>query len=723
MKRDQLHPWRRGALSLTGAILMLASLSTQAEEGMWIPLLIERYQMESMQEAGLRLSAEEIYSINQDCLKDAVVRFSRGCTGEMISGEGLLLTNHHCADNFIVALSSLEKDYLTRGYWAMGRGEELPVENLSVTFLRYMRDVTEEMKTGIIQGMDPQDRERQLDLNMGNIIQKAVSGTHLDGEVKPFYYGNSYYLFVYEVFRDIRLVGAPPLSIGNFGGDQDNWIWPRHSGDFTLFRVYADENNQPAVYNPSNHPYRPRKFLEIAAGGVEKGDFTMVLGYPGSTTRYLYSDGVRLQQEQSLPLKIHLRSQRLNIMERYMQASDQVWFQYAVKHGSVSNSWKKWQGVVRGLQRNHVVERKREEEIQFQQWINGDDLRVMKYDGLLDDFKRLYAEMVPYRTAMDLMAEALEPVELFRQILLMRSMMRQGQNLQLLENQIDRFYAGFHLPVDRDIFAAMMETCETYMPESFLPDFFRDIHRKYKGDFHRFAEAMYSKSMFGKIERVNKLLDLYAKDPGLAVVKLENDPLADCLFQFRMIFFVHVNPEYYRLQDELEKHYSRYMEALISQSSDRLLYPDANATMRLTYGNIKGYQPRDGAYYHHTTTLAGLMEKGQGMEEDPAFTVSDRLMQLYRDKDYGRYGVDGTMPVCFIASNHTSGGNSGSPVLDADGRLIGINFDRNWEGTMSDIMYDPSLCRNIAVDIRYVLFIIDKYAGAGHLLDEMNINW
>ena len=697
------------------------TMQLRAEEGMWIPMLIEKYNIGQMQEAGLHLSAEEIYSINQDCLKDAIVIFGKGCTGEMISGNGLVLTNHHCGESAIQEHSSVENDYLTQGFWAMSREEELPNENLSVSYLRFMKDVTEEVNAGIFQGMDPQERERKMELNMGEIMGRATSGTQLDASIKPFYYGNSYYLFVYEVFRDVRLVGAPPVSVGNFGSDQDNWMWPRHTGDFSLFRVYADAENKPSGYDPSNRPYVPRKYLEIAAGGVDEGDFTMVLGYPGSTTQYLYSDAVRYMLETSLPLTIGLRTTRLEIMERYMKDSDVVRIQYATKYRRASNAWKKWQGIILGLNRNKVVELKLEEEDRFREWVDLDGERQLKYDQVLGDFNRLYKEMEPYGIAVDMMNEAILEVELFRLASRIGGMIRQGVDKETLANQVGRFFKDFHIPIDQEIFAAMLKSYYSLMAVQFVPDFYKDIQGKYKGDYTKFAEATYSKTIFGNQEKMMKFIQQYDDHPVKAIRQLERDPIMVYLGQFRNLYLVGITPAYQELQDALEANYKSYMAALLEKEEDRLLYPDANFTLRLTYGKVGGYKPRDGVVYQFQTTLSGIMEKGNEEFED--YRVPEKLVELYKSKNFGKYGVDGTMPACFIASNHTSGGNSGSPVLDADGRLIGINFDRNWEGTMSDVYYDPALCRNIAVDIRYVLFIIDKFANAGYLMDEMDIVW
>jgi hypothetical protein len=720
MKKLPGHKW---GLSVILCIILLSSGSfcLKAEEGMWIPMLIEKYNIGQMQEAGLMLSAEDIYSINQDCLKDAIVIFGRGCTGEMISADGLVLTNHHCGESAVQSHSSVEKDYLSNGFWAKSREEELPNESLSVTYLRYMKDVTNQVFDGIVQGMDPQERERKIELNMGEIIHNETEGTDLDSRIKSFYYGNAYYLFVYEVFRDVRLVGAPPVSVGNFGSDQDNWMWPRHTGDFSLFRVYADEFNNPTEYSPSNQPYQPRKHLEIAAGGVEEGDFTMVMGYPGSTTQYLYSEAVRYMLETNLPLTIGLRTARLEIMDRYMKESDVVRIKYATKYRRVSNAWKKWQGIILGLDRNNAVEMKLKEEQVFKDWVAADGERQMKYEDVLNDFARLYEQMDQYGVAVSMMDEAIMAVELFRQAPRIGGMMQQGMDKEMLISQVDRFFKDYHWPIDKDIFAAILETYHSEMPERFIPPFYEEIQRKYKGDYKKFAENTYNNTVFSNQEEMIKLLDKYEKNPEAAIDQVQKDPIMVYLNEFRTLYLVGITPAYRELEVELEENYKLYMSALLEKEKDRLLYPDANFTMRLAHGKVDSYKPRDGVHYQYQTTLSGIMDKGKEEFED--YRVPKKLANLYETKDYGKYGVDGTMPVCFIASNHTSGGNSGSPVLDAKGRLIGLNFDRNWEGTMSDVYYDPSLCRNIAVDIRYVLFIIDKFAGAGYLIDEMDIIW
>jgi len=703
------------------ALLLSVHMNLRADEGMWIPMLLEKYSIGKMQEAGLRLSAEDIYSINQECLKDALVIFGGGCTGEMVSADGLLLTNHHCGYGAIQRHSSVENDYLTNGFWAMSREEELPNERLSVTFLRYMEDVTAEMEEGLNGDMDPGEASEQIQKNMSTLIRNATEGNHYNAIVRPFYYGNAYYMFVYEVFNDVRLVGAPPEAIGNFGGDTDNWMWPRHTGDFSIFRVYADENNEPAAFDPSNKPYKPRKHLEIAAGGIEEGDFTMVMGYPGSTTQYLYSEAVRFMLETSLPMQIDLRTTRLDIMDRYMRSNDAVRIQYANKYRGVSNAWKKWQGIILGLTRNDAVEAKLEEEEQFRAWVEADGERIMKYDQVLDDFARIYEEIEPYQLAMDLMNESVMAIELFRQASRLEQLMRRGTSRERMEQMMEGFYRNYYRPIDQEICAAMLEAYFRLMPPAMTPSLGAEIREKYSGDFSAYAEVLYNKTVFNDPEKFGKLMDTYEKNSEKGLKAFQKDPLVSAVGAFRELYMAEAGPLFEKLDQMLERNYKIYMAALLEKEQDRRLYADANFTMRFTYGKVDPYEPRDGVQYRHYTTLSGIMDKSTEGFED--YLVPEKLRELYENKDFGSYGVNGTMPVCFIASNHTSGGNSGSPVMDADGRLIGINFDRNWEGTMSDVHYDPSLCRNISVDIRYVLFIIDKFADAGYLLEEMDIVW
>ncbi|MCK4991789.1 MAG: S46 family peptidase, partial [Bacteroidales bacterium] len=606
MKRNSKQLKNRFVL-LMMAVLMTAGIgNVKADEGMWIPMLLEKYSIGQMQEAGLRLSAEDIYSINQDCLKDALVIFGRGCTGEMVSADGLLLTNHHCGYGAIQRHSSVESDYLTDGFWAMSREEELPNEGLTVTYLRYMQEVSIEMDEGIKGEMDPEEVQKQMDLNMRKLIKEATEGNHYSAIVRPFYYGNAYYMFVYETFTDVRLVGAPPESIGNFGADQDNWMWPRHTGDFSIFRVYASEENKPAAYDPSNQAYKPRKHLEIAAGGIEEGDFTMVMGYPGSTTQYLYSAAVQSMLETSLPVKIGLRTTRLEIMDRYMKADDVVRIQYASKFRGVSNAWKKWQGIILGLTRNHAVDVKLEEEENFRAWLEADGERILKYDGVLDEFARLYDEVGPYEMAMDMMKESIMAIELFRQASRIERMMSQGMSRERIERTMEGFYKNYYRPVDQEICAAMLEAYFSQMPAAFAPKCGEEINGKYKGDYSAYAEALYSKTVFNNPEKFAKLLDKYAKDAEKGIKSFKKDPIVVSFSQFSDILMKEAGPVHGKLQDLLDRNYQIYMAALMEMEVEKRLYPDANFTMRFTYGKVDSYKPKDGVEYGYYTSLSGV---------------------------------------------------------------------------------------------------------------------
>ena len=691
----------------------------RADEGMWLLSLLEGYTIEDMQSKGFKLTAEDIYSVNQACLKDAVVIFGGGCTGEMISGEGLVLTNHHCGYGAIQSHSTVEKDYLTDGFWAMSREEELPNERLSVQFLRYMKDVSEQALSGVSEEDEKELQEEKIALNIEAIVKDAETEGNLQASVRSMFYGNQYFLFVYERFTDVRLVGAPPSSIGNFGEDNDNWMWPRHTGDFSLFRVYANQDNEPAAYNIENVPYKPRKFFEISVDGVKEGDFTMILGYPGTTQQFLYSAAISDMVESSLPLRIDLRTQRLEIMDSYMKESDKVRIQYASKYRGVSNAWKKWQGAIRGLERLDAINKKLEFESAFEEWLDGDEERRAKYGEILPGFKEIYDELSEYALINDLMREAVFAVEIFRLASSVNSYIQDSIPAETIEDRIGRLYKDYHSPIDQDIFAAMMKNYRMYSPQAYHPAFFANVDKKFKGDFDAYAAKVFEESYFRDEEAARKLLDVYRKKPSKALKLLQKDPFVEILSQYRSIYGSMVLPQMRLFDDKLAILYKKWVRANFEFEPEKRQYPDANFTMRLTYGEVEGYLPEDAVEYEYYTTLSGVIEKNKEGKAD--YVIPERLKELYKSKDYGSYAIDSTeyMPVCFTASNHTSGGNSGSPVINAEGRLIGINFDRNWHGTMSDEMYDPDMCRNISVDIRYVLFVIDKFAGAGYLLDEM----
>ena len=656
------------------ALLAAAALmpSARADEGMWLPMLISQ-RIEHMHDKGFTLDAEDIYSINQASLKDAVVLFGGGCTGEVVSPEGLLFTNHHCGYSQIQKHSSVEHDYLKDGFWALDRSDELPNPGLSVMFLEYMQDVTSELSSAT-------DRQAAID---SLVTSAEAAGKGLSASVEEFYYGNQYFLFVYKEFRDVRLVGAPPSSIGKFGGDTDNWMWPRHTGDFSIFRIYAGPDNEPAGYSEDNVPYRPKKYFKIATGGVQEGDFTFIYGFPGSTREYVTSDEVRYIGEISDPAKIALRTMRLEIMKKYMDSSQDLRIRYSSKYANVSNAWKKWQGEAGGIERNGTVEEKEAYEARFAEWAAG-----TRYEGLLDRLDSLYKVLEPLNFAREYTSETALALELPKFATAYCNASEEDR-AQLA----DDFYKDWWLPVDKECFIALMDAYSKDVPAEFRPACFDSSLVRY-GSIPAWADAVFG--------------------GGLSKGEL-SDAANDPAYAFRKAFTEHYNnvllPEYLRISDEITALYKDYMQGQMEFEPEKAFYPDANLTLRVAYGNVAGYSPSDGVYYKPVSTLTGIMEKDNPEIFD--YDVPQKLRELYAT------GLYDDMPVCFIATNHTSGGNSGSPVIDADGNLIGLNFDRVWEGTMSDIAFDPAFCRNICLDIRYLLFVVDKVCGAGALLDEL----
>lgn len=686
-------------------ILSLIGVISYADEGMWLPALISQ-RIEDMQAKGFELSAEDIYSINQASLKDAVVLFGRGCTGELISPEGLLLTNHHCGYAQIQSHSSVEHDYLRDGFWAMTRQEELPNPGLTVSFLERMEDVTAKVLEGCDDGMTEHERDSVVECNSEKLIVDATaSGKGLRASVEAMYYGNRYYMFVYREYPDVRLVGAPPSSIGKFGGDTDNWMWPRHTGDFSIFRIYADKDNNPVPYSEDNVPYRPRRYFHIAAGGIEEGDFTFVYGFPGSTREYIMSEGVRYISEIANPAKIALRTMRLDIQKRYMNADRAVRIQYSSKNAGVANAWKKWQGEMRGINRLGTVGRKKAYEKGFEEWAEGTE-----YEGIVPALDSLYSLLEPYMYALDFYNESARTVELVNFAVKAVDIASEGSD-SALNAAAAAFYKDYFLPIDRESFIAVMNAYRENVPEGFRPGYFDSTLVKY-GSVEEWAADMFSNSVFTDKDFVRAL-------GADGVAAMQEDPAVEFGREFSRWVDSVLRPEVKRLDSEINLLYRDYMRGQMEYEPDRVFYPDANLTLRVAYGQIMGYAPSDGIYYLPFSTIEGIMEKDNPEVFD--YNIPQKFRDIVADGDYGRWGEDGSVPVCFIATNHTSGGNSGSPVIDGRGRLIGINFDRVWEGTMSDIEFDPAFCRNICLDIRYVLFIIDRIGGAGYLIDEMTV--
>ena len=702
---------------------LVAALTAKADEGMWLPSLIAQ-RIADMQEKGFRLDAEDIYSINQASLKDAVVLFGRGCTGELISPEGLLLTNHHCGYSQIQQHSSVEHDYLRDGFWAMSREEELPNKGLSVSFLERMEDVTDLILNGYTPDMTEDERVAIVKKNSKALIAEATKeGKGLRATVEALYYGNQYFLFLYRQYDDVRLVGAPPSSIGKFGGDTDNWMWPRHTGDFSMFRIYADKDNNPAPYSKDNVPYKPKKYFRISTAGVQEGDFTFIYGFPGRTQEYIHSEGVRYIEEIGDPHKIHLRTLRLDIMSKYQSQSQKVRIQYSSKHAGVANAWKKWQGEVKGIRKMKTVETKKEFEAAFDRWAAGGE-----FDGVLARIEGIYRDLEPYQFATDYYSETVRAIEMtgFAASLYSAYKTSEGNitfDARKAGDLVESFYKDWYLPVDKECFAALMSEFERNIPENFRCEYFRKQMSKY-GTAEKWAEVLFGRSIFTDRTKVEKLIKEGSSQKALTKARktILKDPATEFAIEFAKWYATEIQPVTTKLNQELQLAYRDYMRGQMvycrTQRVPKAFYPDANLTLRVAYGHIKGYQPADATYYRPSSTIKGIMEKDNPDIFD--YNIPQRLRDIYAEKDYGRWADStGEVPVCFIATNHTTGGNSGSPVINADGDLIGLNFDRVWEGTMSDIVFDPEICRNISLDVRYVLFIIDKVADADHLLDEM----
>ena len=646
--------------SLLVALLALWALPVRADEGMWLPALVSQ-RIEDMQAKGFRLSAEDIYSVNQASLKDAVVLFGSGCTGELVSGEGLLFTNHHCGYGYIQKHSSVEHDYLKDGFWARTRADELPNPGLTVRFLERMEDVTAAVLKGYKEKMTEEQRQALVKKNADRIKAQAVKeGNGLKASVEALYYGNQYFLFVFREYRDVRLVGAPPSSIGKFGGETDNWMWPRHTGDFSIFRIYAGKDNLPADYSESNVPYRPKKSLRISRAGVKEGDFTFVYGCPGSTQEYVHSEAVKYIQDISDPEKIALRTTRLNIMKKYMDQSQAVRIQYSSKYAGVANAWKKWQGEEKGLRKNHVVPVKQAYEKRFEEWAQG-----TRYEGIIGRLTNLYAARNPLYRAYEYYRESVLTIE----------------RLQMAGNP--RFNRkDYYQPIDEEMFVAMMTAFDQNVEDTYKPPYFLEKRAQY-GTMEAWRDAVFAD-------------ENEARELSVALNEHFNSTIA---------------PPVAELGKSITLLYRDYMQGQMEFEPQKAFYPDANLTLRVAYGKVAGYRPVDAVWYNPVSTLRGIIEKDNPEIFD--YNIPQTLRDIYAQ------GGHEEQPVCFLATNHTTGGNSGSPVLNADGNLVGINFDRVWEGTMSDLVYDPEICRNISLDVRYILFIIKEIGHAAYLLDEM----
>ena len=707
-------------------IILLSSL-LRADEGMWIPILIKKYNIGIMQEKGFKLSAEDIYSVNQASMKDAVMIFGGGCTADLISNQGLIITNHHCGYRPIQSHSTVDHDYLTNGFWAMSQEEELTNPRLTVTFLKWMKDVTGEVLKGIEDGMSEEEMSDIKQENIDRIKKEAIEETHFTAQVKPFYYGNQYFLFVNETYKDIRLVGAPPSAIGKFGGDTDNWMWPRHTGDFSLFRIYAGKDNKPAEYSPDNVPFKPKKFFPISLKGTKPGDFTMVFGYPGSTYEYVPSFHLQMLTRDIYPELIDVRTKKLEIMQNAIEKNPEVRIQYSAKAAGVSNSWKRWKGEIRGLDKLDAVIKKQEYEKRFMEWTGANPERNRRYGKLLERYEKVYGEIAPVRLVQSYLREVffyngVENISLASGFTKLVSMVGNDASteeinkvLESLRKRVAGFFKNYDQATGDALAVAMLSMFEENVPGKYHPEEFKKIMEKYDGNYQTWIKKVRGKSLFMDEKTLISFLNSFKSSN---VKKIEKDPIYR-LVQSAGETYGKISSEYRKLNQELESLHRVYMKAQMEFEPEKLFYPDANFSLRVSYGEVSGYDSRDAVFYKHYTTLEGVIEKDNPEIYD--YDVPDKLKELYLKKDYGRYAQDGKMPICFLATNHTTGGNSGSPVIDAEGNLIGLNFDRAWEGVMSDLIFNPEQCRNISLDIRYALFIIDKFAGAEYLLDEMTL--
>jgi hypothetical protein len=708
------------------ALTLIISLLSKADEGMWLPQLLNAMNMKDMKKNGLKLTAEQIYSVNKSSIKDAIVQFAGGCTAEIVSDQGLILTNHHCGYSAIAYHSTVEKDYLTNGFWAMNKKEEVYTPNLNATIIQRIEDVTAKVLKGITANSTESKKDSITKANIKALEKEAIAGTHYEAFIKPFFYGNEYYLFVVETFKDVRMVGAPPSSIGKFGGESDNWMWPRHNADFSVFRIYANKDNKPAEYSADNVPYKPKHVIPISLKGYNQGDFTMVYGFPGRTQEYLSSYAVDMIMNESDPLKVALREKRLNIMNADMLQSDAVRIAYATKYASIANYYKKWMGEMNGLKNYDAVAKKQLFENKFSAAVNADPLKKEKYGNIFPQLQKVYSEYKTLSKQVDYYSECLLAIDAFnyaRFFITLNNELKKKQKgatntyeTTLAEYKKLGFFKNYNKPTDIKICEAMLNEYIKGVSSNNRPYILDSFIVANNNDAKKITEFLFSNTNFVDKEKAETMLNDYEKYTNL----YERDPVYFLTSAIVKYYSNSVFPQFQYDEREINELQKLYLQGQKELFKDKKFYPDANSTLRVAYGKVNNYKPKDGVEYNYYTTLDGIMEKYIANDEE--FDVPAKLKDLYNKKDYGPYAnKDGKLQVAFTASNHTTGGNSGSPVFNAKGQLIGTNFDRNWEGTMSDIMYNPNQCRNIVLDVRYTLFVIDKFAGAGYLLNEMKL--
>lgn len=705
-------------ITLLLALVLQWPIHLWAVEGMWIPALIDMFHSD-METYGLKLSPEEIYSTNKSSLKDAIVQFNGGCTAELVSDQGLLFTNHHCGYSSIQRHSSVEKDYLKNGFWAMNKEQELACPWLRVTFVKEIREVTQEVMAGLTEGMSAQERNKKILLNISTIEQENQGKASITAKIKPFHQGNKYYMLITEDYNDIRLVGAPPSAIGKYGGDTDNWVWPRHTGDFAVFRIYADTDNNSAKHNAANVPFKPAHFLPVSLKPKKEGDFTMVYGFPGRTEQHTSSTKLAFYMDQERPARINMRQTTLDLMKPAMNNSDEIRIQYASKQASIANAWKKWIGQILGLRELNALDKKLAWEKEYVQK-TAEKADWAAYKTALEQLKQLQADNEQYEFARSLFIEyfyvgpeflrfAHDYKALLEDYAELQDKGKLEDEIKRLSDKIDGYYKNYNKELDQQIFNSLTPMYIDYIDPTLLPKGFKDNWRKT-------GEKIFSQSIFLDPAKLKSTLNSYNERSGK---KLAKDPafvMANTLYNS---FTEQVIPAYRKYAAAEQELLSKYVEGILVMFPEKNTWADANSTMRIAYGKVEGSAPVDGMAYRHYTTIKGIMQKYD--PDNPDFQLTERFLKLYKEGDWGQYEQDGELWVCFTASNHTTGGNSGSPVIDGEGNLMGINFDRSWESTMSDFMFDESRCRNIVVDARYVLWVIDKYGKAGHLIKEMTL--
>ncbi|MBO6515475.1 MAG: S46 family peptidase [Bacteroidia bacterium] len=696
-------------------------MKAKADEGMWLPHLIQGQTYDEMVRLGIKLTPEQIYDVNNSSLKDAIVRLGGGfCTGEMISAEGLMLTNHHCGFSAIQSLSSVDHDYLQDGFWAMKRSDELAA-GFSVSFLVKIVDVTDKVTEGLTESMSAQSRSEKIRGRYKDITKEYDDkDAYISSTVKSFYEGNKYYVFVYQTYPDVRLVGAPPQSLGKYGGDTDNWMWPRHTCDFSMFRIYAGKDNKPAEYSTDNVPYKPKHHLPVSMKGVEKDDYAMIFGYPGSTDRYLTSYGVKFATDVDQPSRVKVRRAKLDIYEKYMTQDQATRIAYAAKHAQVSNYWKYFIGQTKGLKRLNVYGKKKSEETAFNTWATADADRKKLYGDVINLYEKGFQTKHKYQLSQTYINEAIFGIESiayaagFRGLAYSESDEDIAAAAAALAMEAPGHFKDFRRAIDEEVCAEMLMHFYQDIPVDQQPADFVKMVTKSKGDFKKIAAKLFKKSIMADQEKVMAFL---AK-PN--VKKLEKDPIYNMMNTFLVNYLVNVRPAMAEANESLNKAKRLYVKGLMEMNPDHRYASDANSTMRVTYGKVLDYFPADAVHYSHFTTMDGVMEKY--VPGDLEFDLPKRFIDLAEKREYGKYAdKDGELHICFLSNNDITGGNSGSPVINGEGHLIGTAFDGNWEAMSGDIAFEDQLQRTISVDIRYTLWVIDVFAKAGHLVDEMTI--